>query len=327
MSNRLVLAVGAVVLVASACATTGDTTTTAAAATSTTATTATTTSTVAPSTSTTVPVTEDVVTASGPLSLPGYLAASYRLDGWFTESVTEATLNSPPDEVLGMQAAIYEEYVGVLRSLEPPPEAVEYHQLLLELMERALETTRRAAEAVDSGDPDAALEASEELIALGQEMVAESFTIAVAQSGLVNEVLADEDDPESRYILELLALQNSESTTTAGALLAEATSPDLDLDELGALYRDLVGLFESTLADYEGIAPPASWQSVYDGQIDLLVDGIALYSAIADAIETRTEPELPVLLALIDFAQRGPAQTAAVSEQMASHFERIDGSG
>ena len=323
MRHRLLALCAVVGLVASACATSGDTTTTTRADDTTTTTAVTTTTTAAPTTTTTTAT----IVASAPLHLGQYLGATFRLDSTFTADLLDATVNSTPEEVLGAQVAIYERYVADLEQLSPPERAAEYHMELLALMRRTLKTTRSAQEAVDSGDSAAALAAGQELITLGEEMIEAGFDLAETQGAMVEEVLAERDNPESRYLIELLALQSSETALGLESLLSQATSPDVTFEEITVLYRNIVGFFEATLADYQKVTPPDSWRSLYEEQVDLLEDGIVLYTAIANALETGEEPELDLLFTLFEFIERGPALNAKVADRIADQLQSLAGRG
>jgi hypothetical protein len=188
-------------------------------------------------------------------------------------------------------------------------------------LEGARDALDRAAEAQERGD---LVEAAEELTALGEEMVFANSNIAQDQRILVEEVLSKRADPESRYVLDLIALQNRAAARGRAMLLTETASPDLTVSEAAALYRGAVEFFEASRAAYASVTPPDSWRALHEARMGFLDDSITVHSAIADSLEAGTEPPASLLLDQVALIRRGEELNGEISTALAGYFEDLD---
>lgn len=263
--------------------------------------------------------------------LAAYLAVTNRLNSQLLgkqaaampsfQEITEAS----PQDVVDQQAAlvsILEEYLAALMAIDPPARAADLHARTVVMIEKSIANNRALQEATASGDPDQMLQASLDMLAQTGELLEESFELAAEGASIVEDVLIGREDPESLYIIELLALRTSPSARQMeefGSQLSAAST----VDELTALLDTLISVLVALEADYGAIAPPQDWSALHEEQLQILSDAIDLYSRMADALEDPTEI-LALFEELLDFAPRTPQLSAKVSGKLADYYESLE---
>ena len=229
-----------------------------------------------------------------------------------------------PQDAVDQQAAlvmILEEYLAALEAIDPPARAADFHARSMVIAEQGIANNRAMQEATASGDPDRMLRASQDLLAQAGELLQEGFAVASEGASLVEEALAGQEDPEGRYVIELLALRTSPSARQMEAFGSQLSAAST-VDEVTALIDTGISAMVALEADYAAISPPPDWSTLHDQQLQILSDAIDLYSRMADALEDPTEI-LELLEEFVDFAGRTPELSAKVSSKLADYFESL----
>ncbi|GMQ86501.1 MAG: hypothetical protein BMS9Abin07_2080 [Acidimicrobiia bacterium] len=262
--------------------------------------------------------------------LAAYLATTYRLTG---ELLAEQAAAMPsfqdiaegsPQATAEQQAAVLvllEDYLAALSAIDPPAGAADFHTRTAAMIEQSIAGNRALQEASGSGDPEQVLQASRDMLALVGELLQESFELAFEAANIVEQVLAGREDPESRYIIELLALRTSPASQlmeTIGSQLSAVST----VDEMADLLDTTTSAMVALEADYSAITPPQAWSALHEEQLQLLTDAIDLYSRMADALEDPTEI-VELFEELLDFATRVPELSAKLSSNLADYFESL----
>ncbi len=262
--------------------------------------------------------------------LAAYLATTYKISSRLVgqqaaampsfQEITEAS----PQGALDQQAAqimILEEYLAALQAIDPPARAADFHARSVVIAEEGLANNRAMQDATASGDPDLILQASQGLLSQAGELLQEGFAVASEGATIAEEVLAGQEDPEGRYIIELLALRTSPSARQMEAfgsqLLVTST-----IDEVTELIETGISAMAALEADYSAITPPPAWSELHEQQLQILADAIDLYSRIADAVENPTKI-LELFEEMLDFVGRAPELSAKVSSKLADYFEGL----
>ncbi len=245
---------------------------------------------------------------------------------------SEQDLLDEQQRVSQEMAAVLTGYVDSVQRIEPPARAAEFHAGLVASSELIAQEASALLADLTSGEIDVMLQAQQDQAALLETMLADSRGLTDTLAAMVEEVLAGREDAESRYIIALLGLRSSDAVAQIQALLSDldptaANSPD----GLAELINQIIGLFEAARAEYAAITPPERWTELHNDQIELLDDGIALYSRFGEILEGVLEDpesvdidELEELLKdLVGWAARGPARSAAMSYQFAEYFEEL----
>jgi hypothetical protein len=280
--------------------------------------------------------------------LAAYLSSMYRLQGEQLEAMADITIGTADlgfggteEEMLAQQqqasqdlVAAVTDFAAALQLIDPPPSAAELHTELIASSESIAENSAPILEDLAGGDIEVMLQAQQELTALLAETIADSQVLAEELAAMVEDVLAGRDDPETRYILELLELRSSETLDQVQTLLEEVdpaavTSPE----QFANLIDQVIALFETARAEYAAITPPEQWASLHAEQIALLDDGIALYSRFDEVFTALFEDPESVDLEeietffgdLLEWAARSPALNAAMAHQLADYFEALSG--
>lgn len=262
--------------------------------------------------------------------LAAYLATTYRLTSQLLDEqaaampsfqdITEASPQATADQQAAVVASL-EDYLAALMAIDPPAGAADLHARTIVMTEQGIANNRAFQEASASGDPEQLLQASQDMLASVGQLLQESFELAFEGASIVEQVLAGREDPESRYIIELLALRTSPSARlmeTIGSQLSTAST----VDEMADLLDTTVSAMVALEADYGAITPPRDWSALHEEQLQLLTDAIDLYSRMADALEDPTEI-LGLFEELLDFAARTPELSAKVSSNLADYFESL----
>ncbi len=260
--------------------------------------------------------------------LAAYLATTYRLSSRLVgqqaaampsfQEITEAS----PQDALDQQAAqimILEEYLAALQAIDPPARAADFHARSVVIAEEGVANNRAMQEATASGDPDQILQASQDLLTQAGELLQEGFAVASAGATIAEEVLAGQEDPEGRYIIELLALRTSPSARQMEAFGSQLSAAST-VDEVTELIDTGISAMAALETDYSAITPPPAWSELHEQRLQILADAIDLYSRMADALEDPTEI-LELLEEFVDFAGRTPELSAKVSSKLADYFE------
>lgn len=281
-------------------------------------------------TSCAVPAAETAGLTAESRELAAYLAMTYRLSSRLVGQQTAAMpsfqdiAEASPQDAVDQQAAlvmILEEYLAALEAIDPPARAADFHARSVVIAEEGLANNRAMQEATASGDQDQMLQASRDLPAQAGELLQEGFAVASEGATIVEEVLAGQEDPEGRYIIELLALRTSPSARQMEAfgsqLLVAST-----VDEVTELIDTGISAMVALEADYAAINPPPAWSALHEQQLQILNDAIDLYSRMADALEYPTEI-LELFEEMLDFVGRAPELSAKVSNKLADYFESL----
>lgn len=281
---------------------------------------------------------------AGNRELAGYLAAMYRVQGDQLTALTSAmpgseVLEATQEDLLAQQQetteqidAIFQQYIADLEAIDPPNSASDFHAKVTASTEQLAVESRRILNDLASDDVTVALQAQRDQAAMLQDITEDSQGLAEDLAGIVNEVLADRTDPESVYVLELLALRTTGAIEAVQDLLGELeTAQPATAEDVTALIDQAIEAFEAIRAEYAAITPPDRLADLHAEQIALLDDGIALYTRFgAVLIPLFEDPdsvgleELEELFKdLLDWAGRGPELNAAFAYQLADYFEEL----
>ena len=237
-----------------------------------------------PTTSTTTATVPTTTTVAPALSLTEYLVAT--IEGAREAGLTEAAaavLQSPTEQGARDMLAALDRHIATLRTLNPPDEAADHHEKLLDSQIAWLEWYSDLADAVRDGDQDALVL----LQAESQELTFAEIEAGDLQRQLVGSVLAERSDPLARYVFEasVVATQFSgDVQEVLAGMQVLLSASDADLDGLLALLDEEASLFTSARAVWGALEPPGPALTYHTHQGHLMSSAAAGLEGMAAAI-------------------------------------------
>jgi len=180
-------------------------------------------------------------------------------------------------------AAVYDQYAGTLARLEPPPDAADYHRLLLEMSSGWADWFREQASAVEAQDSPRQDALVQEMLALTQQ----ELELAEEQQRLVSLVLSEhEERPLNAYLLQSDAIRVP-FTQEYQSLLEEMqwVLTVGDMDGLFTILEDELGLLRAFSEQWDVLTPPPEAAAFHDLQAEFNSGAVDSLEGMLAAIE------------------------------------------
>lgn len=261
-----------------------------------------------------------VSTGGAPLSLPAYLAATYRSNAGAVRDQSDlAASGAAPPAYLEVWAGIADNF----DSLVPPPEAVDLHSAYVGMASTYVGVFERFIAKLEEPNADRDLAVAIFLQDVG-ELGQSAAEIDAATAKLALDVLAStSDDPVAMYAAEVIALQTESGEAVGQAFAALGNlgfDPEAALGQLFAAYEALGPISET----WATMMPPSDLQDLHSAQVTGLDRMIELMAQLQESFEAGEEPDPLLVAELNQWSLESQELNARWSTFFAEVFERLE---